>query len=275
MSQKNYSIGFIGGGAMAEALMAGFIKAGLVTPEKLIASDVNEHRINHLKEKFGIQVTHDNAIIAEGAEIIILSVKPFVLGDVLEDIGSKIKQEQIVISIAAGKSTLDIEKLLGERVPVVRVMPNTPALVGEGATAVCCGKWAGEKHRELALELFGAVGRAVSVPESLMDAVTGLSGSGPAYMYVIAEALSDAGVRMGLPRDKAQTLAAQTMLGAAKMILETNCHPGMLKDMVTTPAGTAIEGLLALEEGGLRIALGRAVERACLRSRQLSGQDNK
>lgn len=275
MSQKNYSIGFIGGGAMAEALMTGFIKAGLVTPEKLIASDVNEHRINHLKDKFGILANSDNAAVAEGAQIIILSVKPFVLGDVLESVGSKINQEQIVISIAAGISTQYIEKRLGDRVPVVRVMPNTPALVGEGATAVCCGKWAGEKHRELALELFGAVGRAVSVPENLMDAVTGLSGSGPAYMYVIAEALSDAGVRMGLPREKAQTLAAQTMLGAAKMILETNRHPGMLKDMVTTPAGTAIEGLLALEEGGLRIALGRAVERACHRSRQLSGQDKE
>lgn len=275
MSQKNYNIGFIGGGAMAEALMAGFIKAGLVTPEKLIASDVNEHRINHLQEKFEIQITHDNTAVVEGADIIVLAVKPFVLGNVLENVGGKIRQEQIVISIAAGISTLYIEKLLMDGVPVVRVMPNTPALVGEGATAVCCGKWAGEKHRELALELFGAVGRAVPVSENLMDAVTGLSGSGPAYMYVIAEALSDAGVRMGLPRDKAQTLAAQTMLGAAKMILETNRHPGMLKDMVTTPAGTAIEGLLALEEGGLRIALGRAVERACQRSRQLSGQDKR
>jgi pyrroline-5-carboxylate reductase len=173
----------------------------------------------------------------------------------------------------AGITTTYIEELIKGPIPVVRAMPNTPALLGAGATAVCCGKWADEQHQELALTVFGAVGRAVPVPEKMMDAVTGLSGSGPAYMYIIVEALADAGVRMGLPRDVALTLAAQTMLGSARMILETGRHPAALKDMVTTPGGTTIEGLFALEEGGIRAALYRAVEEACRRSGQQSTGD--
>jgi pyrroline-5-carboxylate reductase len=196
------------------------------------------------------------------------------MGEVLADTGSHFRPGQLVISIAAGITTSYIEKFIADQVPVIRAMPNTPALVGAGATAVCRGRWASEQHRELALAIFGAAGRAVPVPEKLMDAVTGLSGSGPAYMYIIAEALADAGVRMGLPRDVALTLASQTMLGAARMILETGRHPAVLKDMVTTPGGTTIEGLFALEEGGIRAALYRAVENACRRSGQQSG-DNK
>lgn len=267
-------IGFIGGGAIAEALIAGLIRAGLVAANQIQVSDISEERKVYLQGEFSINTTSDNSVLIGEADVIVLAVKPFVLGEVLNAVGGQINARHTVISVAAGISTAYIEKHLVGKVPVVRTVPNTPALVGAGATAVCCGRWALDKHRDLALSLFGSVGRAVSVPERLMDAVTGLSGSGPAYMYVIAEALADAGVRMGVPRDIALALSAQTMLGAAQMILETGRHPGELKDMVTTPGGTTIEGLFALEEGGLRAVLGRVVENASRRSRQLAG-DNK
>jgi pyrroline-5-carboxylate reductase len=260
---------------MAEALIAGLTGAGLVPPERIRVSDVSGERTAYLRDKFGVVTVPDNDALVGDADIIVLAVKPFVVGEVLAETGGRIGDRHIVISIAAGISTSFIEQKLVGKVPVIRVMPNTPALVGAGATAVCRGRWASDRHLELALTMFGAVGRAVPVSENLMDAVTGLSGSGPAYMYIIAEALADAGVRVGLPRDVALTLAAQTMLGAARMILETGRHPGVLKDMVTTPGGTTIEGLFALEEGGLRAALVRAVERATARSRQLSGEDKK
>ncbi|MBF7083182.1 pyrroline-5-carboxylate reductase [Desulfallas sp. Bu1-1] len=275
MLLENLNMGFIGGGAMAEALIAGLTGAGLVPPERIRVSDVSGERTAYLRDKFGVVTVSDNDALVGDADIIVLAVKPFVVGEVLAETGGRIGDRHTVISIAAGISTSFIEQKLVGKVPVIRVMPNTPALVGAGATAVCRGRWASDRHLELALTMFGAVGRAVPVSENLMDAVTGLSGSGPAYMYIIAEALADAGVRVGLPRDVALTLAAQTMLGAARMILETGRHPGVLKDMVTTPGGTTIEGLFALEEGGLRAALVRAVERATARSRQLSGEDKK
>lgn len=274
MSLAGKKFGFIGGGSMAEALITGLIRADLVGAGQILVSDPSGQRRNYLAEKFAVGVTADNSTVVSGSDIVVLAVKPFVMGEVLDEIGSGFGPAHTVISIAAGITTNYIEKSIADQVPVVRAMPNTPALLGAGATAVCCGRWANEQHRELALAVFGAVGRAVPVPEKLMDAVTGLSGSGPAYMYIIAEALTDAGVRMGLPRDVALTLASQTMLGAARMILETGHHPAVLKDMVTTPGGTTIEGLLALEEGGIRAALFRAVEYACRRSSQQSG-DNK
>jgi pyrroline-5-carboxylate reductase len=272
VGERNF--GFIGGGAMAEALVAGVTGAGLVAPEKIRVSDVSGERREYLREKFGVAVTPDNTALVAGADIVVLAVKPFIIGEVLGEIGRQLSEKQIVISVAAGVPTAYIEKFFSVNVPVVRAMPNTPALVGAAATAVCRGRWATGEHLELARAVFGVVGRALPVREDLMDAVTGLSGSGPAYMYVIAEALADAGVRAGLPRDVSLTLAAQTMLGAARMILETGQHPGVLKDMVTTPGGTTIEGLFALEEGGLRATLGRAVENACRRSRQMSGDNN-
>lgn len=275
MLPENVNVGFVGGGAMAEALIAGLTGAGLVPPERIRVSDVSGERMEYLRNKFGVVTVPDNEKLVGDAGIIVLAVKPFVVGEVLATTGGRVTEGHTVISIAAGITTSFIERMLVGKVPVIRVMPNTPALVGAGATAVCRGRWATEQHLELALAMFGAVGRAVAVPEKLMDAVTGLSGSGPAYMYIIAEALADAGVRVGLPRDVALTLAAQTMLGSARMILETGRHPGVLKDMVTTPGGTTIEGLFALEEGGLRAALARAVERAAARSRQLSEDDKK
>lgn len=273
MSLKDSRIGFIGGGAMAEALVAGITGSGLVGANRVLVSDVSEGRRRHLCEKYGITAEPENITVARRSDILILAVKPFVVGDVLEETAAYIGEEQTVISIAGGITTGYIEKKLTGKVPVVRVMPNTPALVGAGAAAVCCGRWAGDEHRETALALFGAVGMAVAVPEKLMDAVTGISGSGPAYMYVIVEAMADAGVRAGLPRDTALVLASQTMLGAARMILETGRHPGVLKDMVTTPGGTTIEGLFALEEGSLRATIGKAVAGACRRSREMSGEN--
>lgn len=271
MSLDGKKLGFIGGGAMAEALLTGITGAGLVSAQQILTSDVNEQRRAYLSEKFAIGVTADSQAVVNQADIVILAVKPFVMPDILAETGGWFSSAQLVISIAAGINTTYIEKYLTGQVPVVRAMPNTPALLGAGATAVCCGRWALESHQQLALSLFGAVGRAVPVPEKLMDAVTGLSGSGPAYMYIIAEAMVDAGVRMGLPRDVALTLTSQTMLGSARMMLETGHSPAVLKDMVTTPGGTTIEGLFALEESGVRAAMYRAVERAGRRSAELSG----
>lgn len=273
MSLDSSRIGFIGGGAMAEALVAGITGSGLVQPERVLVSDVSAARRAQLQEKYGVVALPDNIEVVRRSSIVILAVKPFVVGDLLAETAPHMGAQHTVISIAGGIPTSYIEEKLPEGVPVVRVMPNTPALVGAGAAAICCGRWAGETHQEQALALFGAVGTAVPVPERLMDAVTGISGSGPAYMYVIAEAMADAGVRAGLPRDTALALAAQTMLGAAKMILETGCHPGALKDMVTTPGGTTIEGLFALEEGNLRAVIGKAVAAACRRSREMSGEN--
>ncbi len=271
MPLNNKRIGIIGGGAMAEAIIAGILKAGLASPGQIMVSDLSDGRRAHLGNEYHISVTRDNLEPVRNADLIILAVKPYVMGDVLAQTGGHIGGHQTVISIAAGITTGFIEQRLTGEVPVVRVMPNTPLLVGAGATAVCRGQWASDSHIRLVLTLFGAVGLAVPVAENLMDAVTGLSGSGPAYMYVIAEAMADAGVRAGLPREISSALAVQTMLGAARMLLETGSHPGVLKDMVTTPGGTTIEGLYALEEGSLRAVIGKAVAGATRRAREMSG----
>jgi len=273
MTLTGLKLGMIGGGAMAEALVAGLTKAGLVQSGNIRVSDISAERRSFLSEKYQVEIATNNGEVVANTDVIVLAIKPFVMGEVLSEIGNNIGANQVVISIAAGITTAYIENKLVEKVPVVRAIPNTPALIGAGAAAVCPGRWATEEHVKLALAMFGAVGQAVPVAEKLMDAVTGLSGSGPAYMYTIAEALSDAGVRAGLSRDVALTLTVQTMLGAARMVLETKQHPSVLKDMVTTPGGTTAEGLFALEEAGLRVALGRAVEMATVRSRQLSGED--
>lgn len=264
-------VGILGGGAMAEALLTGIVESRLLAPEALFVSDVQPERLEHLRDKLGINTVAGNNELVQKVDIVILAVKPFVVPEVLQEIGSVINPAQTVVSIAAGVSTRFIEGFLTDGVPVVRVMPNTPCLLGEGAIAVAGGKYALPEHRKKVEEICTSVGLVVPVDENLMDAVTGLSGSGPAYMYLIAEALTDAGVRMGLPRDIALKLSAKTMLGSARMILETGEHPARLKDMVTTPGGTTIEGLFALEEGEVRAAIMEAVEAACLRSKELSG----
>ena len=261
-------IAFIGGGNMAEALIKGLISAGAATPGHILVTDVSADRLAHLHQTYGI-LQRGNVEAAREADIIILCVKPQVIERVLAEIASVVDDRKIVVSIAAGIVISRIEKVLKDGSRVVRVMPNTPALVLAGAAALAGGKNATSSDLALTQGIFNSVGRAVIVEEKLMDAVTGLSGSGPAYVFMIIDALSDAGVKAGLPRQLALELAAQTVYGAARMVLETKEHPGKLRDMVTSPGGTTIEGLHALEKGKLRATLMNAVEAATARSKEL------
>jgi pyrroline-5-carboxylate reductase len=263
------TIGFLGTGNMAEALIKGILAAELVEPKQIHGSDPRRARAEELAKNFGIHTTTHNEDVVRHAEIVVLSVKPQILPAVCREIAPHLKPHALVISIAAGMPIAAIERLLPPSTRVVRTMPNTPALVGAGATAIAAGGHATEDDLKIAQHLFDAVGKSVLLDEEQLDAVTGLSGSGPAYVFLIIEALSDAGVKMGLSRYNAQALAAQTVLGSAKLLLETNEHPGRLKDMVTSPGGTAIAGLHTLEAGGLRTTLINAVEAATRRSREL------
>jgi pyrroline-5-carboxylate reductase len=262
-------IAFLGGGNMAEALIKGLIAAGTAKPDQIVVTDISSDRLAHLNKTYGIIIHKSNLDAAREAGVIILSVKPQVIEKVLADISAAVDEKKLVISIAAGIGIAKIEKSLKDGSRVVRVMPNTPALVLAGAAAIAGGKAVTSDDLALAQGIFNSVGRAVIVEEKLMDAVTGLSGSGPAYVFLIIDALSDAGVKSGLPRQLALELAAQTVYGAAKMVLETKEHPGKLRDMVTSPGGTTIEGLHALEKGKLRATLMNAVEAATARSKEL------
>lgn len=262
-------IAFLGGGNMAEALIKGLVAAGAAKPDHILVADLAVDRLEHLRKSYGIIISKSNADAAREAGVIVLSVKPQVVEKVLNEISAVVDAKKLVISIAAGIPAARIEKTLKEGSRVVRVMPNTPALVLAGAAALAGGKNATSDDLALAQNIFNSVGRAVIVEEKLMDAVTGLSGSGPAYVFMIIDALSDAGVKAGLPRPLALELAAQTVYGSAKMVLETKEHPGKLRDMVTSPGGTTIEGLHALEKGKLRAVLMNAVEAATARSREL------
>lgn len=269
---KGKRIGFVGGGKMAEALIRGITAAGLADASAIFVTDVSEKRCAQLKETLEIGACMSNAELVQNVDIVFLTVKPQVIDSVMPGIAPSLEAGHLVISVAAGVATRTLEQYISARVPIVRVMPNTPVLVREGATAVAVGRYATGEHEELVTNIFGAVGRAVVIPEELMDAVTGLSGSGPAYVCMMIEALADGGVRMGLPRSTALTLAAQTLLGTAKLLLETGQHPGVLKDMVTSPGGTTIAGVHALEEGGLRAALINSVVAATKRSSELGAQ---
>jgi len=264
-----YTIGFIGAGNMAEAMIRGLVRGGHVPAARITASGPRRERLDKLVASYGIAITLDNREVARSAGLVVLSVKPQILDKVLREIGDQLAPGALVVSIAAGVDTEAIESAIANGVRVVRAMPNTPALVGAGATAIAPGKHASEADLATAKALFDAVGITVVLDESHLDAVTGLSGSGPAYIFLILEALSDAGVKVGLSRRSAQLLAAQTVLGSAKMLLETDEHVGRLKDMVTSPGGTAIAGLHTLEEGGLRTTLINAVETATKRAREL------
>jgi pyrroline-5-carboxylate reductase len=262
------TVGFIGTGNMAEALIRGLIHAGVAGKEQIVGSEPREERRAEMTERYGVRTVADNVEVARQAEILVLSVKPQVMAKVLEQIGPEIHPHALVISIAAGIPLAAIEAKLPQA-RVIRTMPNTPALVGAGATAIAAGGRATEADLLAAKHIFESVGMTVILEEAQMDAVTGLSGSGPAYMFLIIEALSDAGVKVGLSRYNAQALAAQTVLGSAKLLIDTKEHPGRLKDMVTSPGGTAIAGLHTLEAGGLRTTLMNAVEVATQRSREL------
>jgi pyrroline-5-carboxylate reductase len=266
---KGKKISIIGGGNMGEVIAAGIVSAGLIPATDLTITDVVTERLDYLKKKYGIAVSSNNKTTVKGTDIVILAVKPQMMGTVLSELAPAVTKSKLIISIAAGIPVSLIEGYVKKGTPVIRVMPNTPALIGEGAAALAAGTTASEADLALARKIFDSVGVTVTVNEELMDAVTGLSGSGPAYGFIIIEALSDAGVKMGLARDVALKLAAQTMAGAAKLCLAGDRHPGQLKDMVTSPGGTTIAGIKALEEGKLRATLMEAVEAATLRSKEL------
>lgn len=262
-------IGFIGGGKMAEAVGRSLIDIKLSEPNRIMVSDVLSERCRLLSQTIGIQTTQNNKDVASFADIIICAVKPHMMDEILNDIKNSIIQRHLVVSIAAGIPLRFIESRLQTGTRVIRVMPNTPCLVGLSATAFALGQHATHADGQLVSTIFNSVGKAFQLDEKYLDAVTGLSGSGPAYVYLFIEALSDGGVRMGLPRDIATILAAQTVLGAAKMVLETGQHPAQLKDAVTSPGGTTIEGISALEDGGFRAAIINAVGAATLKSMKL------
>lgn len=269
---KAKTLGFVGGGNMAAALVKGLLHANVVPPEGIIVSDVKADRLAYLAETHGVRTTQDNHELVRTSDVIVLSVKPQVIDKVLGLFGGDVKSTQLVISVAAGVPVSAIEARLPEGTHVVRTMPNTPATVQAGATAISAGTHADEADLEVARALFSAVGRVVTLDESLLDAVTGLSGSGPAYVMLMIEAMADGGVKVGLHRDTALLLAAQTVYGSAKLLLDTGEHPGRLKDMVTSPGGTAIAGLHTLESGGLRRTLIDAVEAATNRAIALGEQ---
>ncbi len=265
------TLGFIGGGQMAEALIKGILSKELLEPDQIQASDPSEVRRNHLKETYDIGTTQRNREVVLASEAIVLAVKPQVMDAVLKDICPYIKKGHLVISIAAGITLAFLEAGLPPNTRIVRVMPNTPALVQAGAAAFCGGRNIHKGDLDIVLQILEAVGSAVKVSEDLMDAVTGLSGSGPAYVFTFMEGLIDAGVREGLPRPVAQKLVSQTVLGAALMCQSTGRQPAELTSMVTSPGGTTIAGLYALERGAFRGVLMDAVRAATERSRELGG----
>lgn len=268
-SSHDLRIGFLGAGRMATALASGLVGAKFAEAKQIVAADVSAAAREQFARRTQAEAIADNQAVVERSGIIVLAVKPQLVAEVLNGVGPRLTGEHLLISIAAGTTITTLQKLCGGWCRIVRVMPNTPCLVSAGASAYARGPSATPEDGALVQRMLATVGRAWEVSEKLLDAVTGLSGSGPAYAFQIIEALSDGGVRMGLPRDVATQLAAQTLLGASRMVLETGEHPGSLKDAVTSPGGTTIAGLHALERGGLRAALIDAVEAATLRSQEL------
>lgn len=262
------TIAVIGAGQMGEALIGGWLAAKTVPPDALFATDASSERRDMMKRRFGVRTGSDNRDAASWADVVVLAVKPQILDEVMKGLSSALAGK-LVLSIAAGVTIAHLAKLAPKGARVVRAMPNMPVLVRDGVSALSFGVGVTDKDQQLARRLFEAVGRAVVVEERLMDAVTGLSGSGPAYVFLAIEALADGGVKMGLPRTVADLLAAQTVLGAARMVLDTGEHPAKLKDRVASPGGTTIAGLHRLEQGGLRATLMAAVEAAAKRSEEL------
>jgi pyrroline-5-carboxylate reductase len=261
-------IALIGLGKLGETLVRALLDARALRPASITATAKHKQTLE-AKSGLGIRTTVNNRAAVKGADIVILSVKPQAMAEALAQLRSALTPRQLVISTAASVNSGAIERRLSKPIPVVRTMPNTPCLVGEGMTGIAAGKHARPEHLALAQEIFRFMGRTLVLDEKHMDAVTGLSASGPAFMYVVLEALAEGGLKVGLPRETATELIAQTMLGAARLVLETGEHPAKLKDVVTTPAGCTIDGLLELEEGGLRVALIKAVVRATHRAAEL------
>jgi pyrroline-5-carboxylate reductase len=263
-------IGFIGGGNMAEALIKGLLASNFPAT-KLIVSEPIESRRDHLHNAFAVSLAQNNTELVNLCEIVVLAIKPQIVDEVLAEIAPVWGDNKLMVSILAGVTCANIQKKFAGAPRVVRVMPNTPALVGEGASAICRGTHAGTDDLQIVRELFESVGMVQLIDERQMDAVTGLSGSGPAYIYTVIEALADGGVREGLRRDVAHALAVQTVVGAALMVRETKEHPAILRDQVCSPGGTAITGVSTLEKKGLRTTLMEAVSAAAARSRELGG----
>lgn len=268
-------VAIIGAGVMGEAFIRGLLRAELLTRDQLIAADKSAERRHHIQQTYGVQVTADNAEACRHADTAVVAVKPQHIVEALRELAPAVDpQRHLVISIAAGVPTAFLERRLPPGTPVVRAMPNIAALVGQAASALCCGAFAHAAHQERARRIFEAIGQTVTVPENLMDAVTGLSGSGPAYAYLMVEALMEGGIAAGLSRDAALFLAAQTLAGAARMVLETGRHPAELRNWVTSPAGTTAAGLRVLESRGVRGALIDAVLAGTRRSRELGASQN-
>jgi pyrroline-5-carboxylate reductase len=267
------TISFLGGGNMTEAMVCGLLKSGLSRPDDVWATDILPDRRTYLQSRFKIRTVGGNSEAAKAAEILVLCVEPQVLDEVLDQVRSVVSPEALVISVAAGYSIARVQAHLRPEARIVRVMPNTPSSVLEGMSAMAVGPNVSTEETRLAARIFESVGKVVEIDERLMDAVTGLSGSGPAYVYLMIEALADGGVKMGLPRPVAELLAAQTVLGSARMLLESGEHPGRLKDRVASPGGTTIAGLHKLEKGRLRATLIDAVEASAKRSKELGEED--
>lgn len=266
---KPKKFAFIGAGKMGETLINGILASGEVKNDQIIATTRHGKRLGQLSERLPIITTLNNIEAVENADVILLCVKPQAANEILTELQDVLKPNQVLISIVASLTTAMIESKLLNKVPVVRAMPNTPSLVGAGMTSICGGKFAETRHIELTENIFKLIGRTLVLDENYFDSVTGLSASGPAFIYIIIESLAEGGVKAGLPRDVATQLAAQTCLGAAKMVIDTKQHPAVLKDNVTTPAGCTIDGILKLEEGGVRVTLIKAIVEAAKRAKSL------
>jgi len=274
-SKSQMRLAVLGAGKIGGILIEAFVKQGLVSPKNIFATVQHAGRERKNASQLGVSLGNDNREAVKKADVVLLCVKPQSVGHVIDEITKELTERKLLISIAASVPTDYIERRLSAKVPVIRAMPNTPSMVGEGITAIAKGKIATEKNVETAEKLFGAVGRTVVTDEKNMDAVTGLSASGPAFIYIILESLAEGGVKAGLSRELATLLAAQTALGAAKVVLATGHHPALLKDTVTTPAGCTIDGILELEEGGLRVTLIKAVMKAAQRAKELLVTDEE
>jgi pyrroline-5-carboxylate reductase len=266
---KGKKLVVLGAGKLGETLISGMLDVGVVSRDRIVATAKHQERLDALKNKYRIAVTTNNRKAVKGASIVLLAVKPQAVQELLEEIRGELTRDQVVISVVASVTTAFLERNLNAPIPVIRAMPNTPCLVRSGMTALCKGIYAEEEQLKEAQRMFDSVGRTLILDEKYMDAVTGLSASGPAFMYIIIESLAEAGVKVGLPRSVATELAAQMTLGSAKMVLETREHPALLKDIVTTPAGCTIDGILELEEGKLRVTLIKAVVKATQRASEL------
>ncbi|MGH9691266.1 MAG: pyrroline-5-carboxylate reductase [Candidatus Acidiferrales bacterium] len=268
-SSTQMRLAVLGAGKMGGILIEAFVKQELVPPQNIYATVQHTGQERKNLSKLSIPLGADNRAAVRNADVVFLCVKPQTVGQVVDEIRPELNEQKLLISIAASVPTDYIERHLGSSVPVIRAMPNTPSMVGAGITAVSKGKFAKQKDIDTTRKLFDAVGKTIVVDEKYMDAVTGLSASGPAFIYIILESLAEGGVKVGLPRDLATLLAAQMTLGAARMVIETGHHPALLKDTVTTPAGCTIDGILELEEGGLRVTLIKAVVKAAQRAKEL------